>query len=89
MEHKGKLKVASSLEILHAMLLVMPRDSTDVKVEVAVLAEWLVMASSCIATFKVLDDSADIMLYQENLREELWALQGPWPAVGCNASCRS
>ena len=64
MEHKGALKVASPLEVLHAQWMAMHRDCTADKVEALVLSEWLVMACSCVVTFKWLDGPADIMLYQ-------------------------
>ena len=73
MEHKGALKVASPLEVLHAQWMAMHRDCTADKVEALVLNQWLVMACSCVVTFKLLDDPGDIMLYQDNLREEMIA----------------
>ena len=62
MEHKGALKVASALEVLHAQLMAMHRDCTSDQVEPLVLSEWLVMACSCVVTFKLLDGPADIGL---------------------------
>ena len=64
------------------MLLAMHRNSTDVKGEAAVIAEWVVLASSCIVTFKLIDDAADIMLYQDNQREELVGIARAVPRSG-------
>ena len=82
MEHKGALKVASPLEVLHAQLMAMHRGCTSDQVETLVLSEWLVMACSCVVTFKLLDDPADIMLYQDNLREEMIAIAQAVARIG-------
>ena len=71
MEHKGALKIASPLEIPHGMWLAMKRDLGSGE---DVLQEWLTQASSCAVTFKVIDDAADILMYQDNQREQLIAI---------------
>ena len=71
MQHKGALKVASPLEIPHAMWKAMHRDVSSDQVATSVLTEWYVQACSCAVTFKVIEDPADIMMYQDNYREQL------------------
>ena len=71
MQHKGALKVASPLEIPHAMWKAMHRDVSSDQVAPSVLTEWYVQACSCAVTFKVIEDPADIMMYQDNYREQL------------------